>query len=899
MLVDREDHLAQLDQVLTAAAAQGARLATVAGPAASGKSTLVRNFTDRAAARGVTVLSTAVTAMDRTRPLRMLQRLVPGEPFGGEWADRLPLAVLEACVRRMPGPVVLVVDDAHDADEASLRCLFALVRQVREAPLLVLLAGRDDRGTGVPGLQIQPARDLLDRRIRIDPLPEAAVREFLAQRFGDETAARLAVRSHTVSGGNPRLLEGLAVDLDRNRVAASGEPMAGAGYREAVVHLIERCGPSTARIASGVAVLEEWATPCRLKRLLQMDADTVIAGIRQLNHAGILASGRFRHPTARKTVLAGMGEEQRAALHAGAAGILRDEHAPPIAIGRHLLAAERIEGGWEVEVLHDLAERAIDDGEPELALECLGLVARGSIDDLQQATTTAILARAEWRTDPPLAARRIPELADLMANGRLDEKRILDSASLLLWFGYDRVVADALARIDRTAATLPTKLLGQLRAAQAQLELAYPGTAVNRRPGTGPGVPADLDASAEPPEYEAATARTTALLARLRSGHPLPDLTTESEQLLSASTLLDEQTAAPTLTALTTLIATDRLSSAEFWCDVFIAEAVTARMASWQSLFTAARADIALRRGDLRRARADAQAALALASAAPSEVGIGWPLAVIAQVDTVTGHVEQAAEYLRVPVPGAVFRTPIGLYHLQARGRHLHATGHFQAALDDFEAIGRLVRQWQLDLPGLVPWRTDAAQTMLSLGHTSTARELAEEQLSLAGPAAITARASALRILAACSEPIQRPELLSEAVDILQNSGDQLELAHVVADFGRTQEELGHTAQARMMRCRAEYIAGQAGAERPLRVLFPPTGRGPARAVRSADEQAAELSRAERRVASLAARGYTNRQIAERLSVTVSTVEQHLTRVFRKLKVRSRTHLPVSLDHVG
>lgn len=52
------------------------------------------------------------------------------------------------------------------------------------------------------------------------------------------------------------------------------------------------------------------------------------------------------------------------------------------------------------------------------------------------------------------------------------------------------------------------------------------------------------------------------------------------------------------------------------------------------------------------------------------------------------------------------------------------------------------------------------------------------------------------------------------------------------------------------------------------------------------------LSDAERRVAGLAVGGYTNREISELLVITVSTVEQHLTRIFRKLGVRARKDLP-------
>ncbi|WP_082115400.1 helix-turn-helix domain-containing protein [Lentzea aerocolonigenes] len=56
-----------------------------------------------------------------------------------------------------------------------------------------------------------------------------------------------------------------------------------------------------------------------------------------------------------------------------------------------------------------------------------------------------------------------------------------------------------------------------------------------------------------------------------------------------------------------------------------------------------------------------------------------------------------------------------------------------------------------------------------------------------------------------------------------------------------------------------------------------------------------ELSEAELKVAKLAARGHTNREIADRLFITASTVEQHLTRVYRKLNVKYRTDLPAGL----
>ena len=64
----------------------------------------------------------------------------------------------------------------------------------------------------------------------------------------------------------------------------------------------------------------------------------------------------------------------------------------------------------------------------------------------------------------------------------------------------------------------------------------------------------------------------------------------------------------------------------------------------------------------------------------------------------------------------------------------------------------------------------------------------------------------------------------------------------------------------------------------------------------------AELSDREREIARLASAGLSNREIAERLVLSVRTVETHLLRVFRKLGVRSRAELPgavPALDKIG
>jgi DNA-binding CsgD family transcriptional regulator len=61
-----------------------------------------------------------------------------------------------------------------------------------------------------------------------------------------------------------------------------------------------------------------------------------------------------------------------------------------------------------------------------------------------------------------------------------------------------------------------------------------------------------------------------------------------------------------------------------------------------------------------------------------------------------------------------------------------------------------------------------------------------------------------------------------------------------------------------------------------------------------AQDRLLNLSGAERRVCDLAGQGLTNREIAGRLFITMSTVEQHLTSIYRKLRVKGRENLPTT-----
>jgi DNA-binding CsgD family transcriptional regulator len=161
-------------------------------------------------------------------------------------------------------------------------------------------------------------------------------------------------------------------------------------------------------------------------------------------------------------------------------------------------------------------------------------------------------------------------------------------------------------------------------------------------------------------------------------------------------------------------------------------------------------------------------------------------------------------------------------------------------------------------------------------------------------------RGVTLRLLAATSDLKSRTALLRESVDILGDCGDRYELAHSLADLSQAYQALKQLSWARSTLRLAAQAARECQADSLLEAIVAAEDPAPPQPDQApgTEEDAIPLSDAERRVATLAARGDTNREIARRLYITVSTVEQHLTRVYRKLNVAGREDLAVRLHAV-
>jgi DNA-binding CsgD family transcriptional regulator len=365
------------------------------------------------------------------------------------------------------------------------------------------------------------------------------------------------------------------------------------------------------------------------------------------------------------------------------------------------------------------------------------------------------------------------------------------------------------------------------------------------------------------------------------------------------------------IAALTTLLYADRADLAARWSMPLLEQTTMGCSPEWHGAFAAMRAETAVRQGRLAVAVTCGTEALTHVPIPRWGVSIGLPVASIVRAKLGLRLVEDAVRYLALPVPGTMFQTPFSLHYRCARGECRLAMGKPAEALADFLACGRQMAEWGIDLPGLEAWRVDAGRAALALGRADEARAFAEEQLRLLPPGPSRARGSASRLLADVCGPDDRHQLLAESVESFQQAGDQFLLSGALRDLARSYQASGQSHRARAALERADRLAATCaaypdddGARLRLARAVPPGNAAPPLTVLgsvSSDQLSSSdpLSQAEGRVAVLAARGATNQQIAEELFITVSTVEQHLTRIYRKLGVSRRADLPALVGTVS
>jgi DNA-binding NarL/FixJ family response regulator len=139
-------------------------------------------------------------------------------------------------------------------------------------------------------------------------------------------------------------------------------------------------------------------------------------------------------------------------------------------------------------------------------------------------------------------------------------------------------------------------------------------------------------------------------------------------------------------------------------------------------------------------------------------------------------------------------------------------------------------------------------------------------------------------------------ELLRDAVETLERSPARLARARALLELGALLRRRNKRSEAREPLRRALELSDECGAEAVAaraREELVATGAKPRQAAVSGADA---LTPSEWRVARMAVDGKTNREIAQTLFVTPKTVEVHLSSVYRKLGIASRTQLPDALS---
>lgn len=875
-------------------------VALVSGAAGMGKTALTDAFAGRAASAGATVARAAGAQAETAYGFGVIRQLVSGLAARGgtiqpAWPDAGQEQVdvarfgteLFAALTELAGlgPVVLVVDDFQYADPASSQCLLFLARRLTAARVLLVLTE-----TSHVGVSADLMRQPHSRRIRLRSLSPAGTRAVFAERV---PAAGHAW--HDISGGSPLLAHALVQDYlttAKDVGSAWAEPPVGAAFAGAVVECLHRCEPGVLEAGRALAVLGAAATMAAVGQLTGSDRTATEGALATLDRTGLANGLEFRHPVARKAVLDEMDDEERMGWHLRAAGSMHGHGTDQVAIARCLIAAGRAPEPWCLDILEEAARRAGGEGDHELAAACLRLAIDQSADPRRCARLTVLLAKVEWVVSPVTAARHLPVLLPALRTGLLGPHDGTAVAKLLLWrgdFGDMEKVLDHVAGM----VTEPSAAV-ELKATREWLSVTVPSPR--------DGIPAPR--LPEPSRRASYSLRSKAhdatfgFVSVLRGEHD-EDTRHTVISFLQAADLADE-IVPPVVSAVSALVHSGHADLAATWCDRFIGRAEAKGMRTWWAILQAVSAEIAISTGDLAAAEFAALAALDGLDREGWGPAIVIPLSSLVAALTMTGQQERAAEQIRREVPSAAFETRFGLRYLYVRGQHHLSSGRFEAALGDFLACGELMTEWRLDTPVIAPWRLGAAEVQLRLGRPERAAALAREQLGRAGPQEPRHTAVALRLLAATSDIRERVRLLRKSAKLLESGTDFFELTKTLTDLCDAYQAIGLIDKARLLARRVARVGGGR--------TGPSHGRadsGPRDAARSGQGERvpglATLSLAERRVCALASRGYTNREISGRLHITVSTVEQHLTKVYRKLNVATRAELPatITLDTVG
>jgi DNA-binding CsgD family transcriptional regulator len=890
-LVGRDAELAVVREFV-ASLGQAPKGLLLTGDPGIGKTTLWSAAVVEARSAGATVLVTQPAASDRELPFAGLNDLVgalldehgptlpPPRRRSLESAllraeadspsDRLAVSLAVLDILRLAAaerPVVIAVDDLQWLDAPTATAVDFSLRRLADAPVSLLCTSRPERTVslvlGMPEVIELP----------VGPLSLDELGRIVCERGGARPSRLTLLRLHALCTGNPlfalevaRALPAIGEDgplsvpetlseLVRERL----EPFRGA-TRRALLVVAALGRPSIRDVAAAVP---DW----------RMRLDKAIA-------AGVIdvADARvgFTHPVLSSSVYENASPRERRRVHRLLADVLED----PDQVARHLAHASDEPDEEIAAALTAAATRVAARGAPETAVELAAHARRLTPpgDVTAEATRGVLAAGYVWSAGDG-------------ARSRLELERLIESSA------PPTVRAQARQLLVKIIDDMPTTISHLERAYEeasgdATLQASVRNLLSRQRMWAGDfnGAAADARAAAELARAAGSREQLAVALARealveANAGLAIP------YHLLGAAIEIESSLAdpipvgeSPTRIYGACALFDDDLETARRFTEVAERQAAS-RSESWRAVVLDTLAEIEIRQGDAPRALAHVQEA--------QEIGRYWGV----------GHAEAATL-----ASGALIRAIVGRIddarHDAVRALELMRPAGYDVVVSLAEralglaelSVGNAERAHAALVPLLARARptsataaaaADDVEALVELGRVEEAQAVFSNVDACGRPRAAVALARCRALIAAATKRIdEAADLAAGAVTLGERLGEPLETGRTLLVQGVIERRRKKKASARIAleRAVAEFEVTSAGiwAERARAELLRTGAKQTPRD---------ELTPTEARVAELASRGATNREIAEHMFISVKTVEANLSRIYGKLNVRSRTEL--------
>jgi DNA-binding CsgD family transcriptional regulator len=926
LLLEREAELAALEAMLGAAQSGDGRLVLVEGSAGIGKTRLLTEARTLAAGAEFEVLTARGGELEGQfafgivrqlfeAPLAGMNPEIRAELLAG--AAGLSASVFVSAPTTASGegpessfailhglywlaanfasrtPTLLVVDDLHWADEPSLHWLIYLARRLEGLPLLLLVGTRPSLQADFPALVAELLADPIGAVIRPGSLGEESTAVLARSRLGAEPDPLFTAALQTGSGGNPLFLLALLDALSREEVTPTADRAAHVlelgpdAISRGIAARLARLPAEATALLRAAAILGDRTELSLAASLAEIEAKTVLSAASELVRVDLLSREdplEFMHPVVRTAVLETMSAAERTQAHRRAAEVILGAGGTPDQTATHLMLAIPDRDDFIVATLRQAAAQALAQGAAPAAAAYLRRALAEPPRPEERARVLYELGVAELQSGAAESARHLRQAVEGLEDATSSPEIVLAYSHAMEVTG--QISPSTLDLLQRTSV--------RMREVDVDLHWRIEGQMIIAAHFDPELYPLVADQLATPPDDSVRGGSGAGVLLaawaseETRRGVSRARAVDYARRALQ-STLHDPSTRFLAINFLYALTFAGEVEEAARGYEAAIALAQTHGDALTLAILYSSRAALRAQVGNLRGAEEDLQPLERMAFQDAAALQPYWR-GYLAELLLERGELAEAQRLVeRRP---AVAQQGHLLNFFRVRGLVAFHAGSPEQALTELRAAGDRARSLRIENPAFAPWRSEAALALHRLGRPQEARELAREELELSQRWG-TARTIGISLRAlGLVEGGRTGELfLREAVDVLAHSPARLEYARALVDLGAALRRGNSRSEARQLLRQGLELAHRCGASALVKLANEELAATGAHARTILLTGLDALTASERRVAHMAAEDLSNKEIAQALFVTVKTVEQHLSRVYRKLDISSRRQL--------